>query len=329
MKAILLKGYGDAEQMYVGEYERPVIAEDEILVEVVACGVNRADILQRQGKYPPPEGASEIIGLEVAGRVASVGAKCTKWRIGDRVCGILAGGGYAEYVAMHEDIAMLIPDNLSFIEAAAVPEAFLTAYQVLFRLAKLKAGDYVLVHAAGSGVGTAAIQLIKEYQAHAIAIAGAQRKLDFCLSLGAIAGFNYKETDFAKEVLALTNQAGVNIIMDFIGAAFWEQNINALATDGVIVHISTLGGSRINSYDLRIIMRKRATIIGTTLRARSLNYKIALTQDFVKNIMPKIKERKIKPVIDSVFKFEEVAKAHKYMEENKNIGKIILSLKNI
>jgi len=230
---------------------------------------------------------------------------------------------------MHEDIAMKIPDNLSFIEAAAIPEAFLTAYQVLFWLAKLKAADYVLVHAAGSGVGTAAIQLIKEYQAYAIAIAGEKRKLDFCLSLGAIAAFNYKETDFAKEVLEVTNQAGVNIIMDFIGASFWEQNITALATDGIIVHISTLGGSRINLYDIRLIMRKRATIIGTTLRARSLNYKIALTQDFIKNIMPKIKEKKIHPVIDSVYKFEDVAIAHRYMEENKNIGKIILSLKNL
>lgn len=327
MKAILLKDYGEAEQMYIGDYKDPVIGEKDLLIQVAACGVNRADILQRKGKYPPPPGASEIMGLEVAGIVINKGIKCTKWNIGDKVCGILEGGGYAEYVAMNEDIAMPVPNNLSLIEAAAIPEAFLTAYQILFWLAKLKKNDYVLVHAAGSGVGTAAIQLIKHHQAHAIAVAGQKRKLDFCLSLGAIAAYNYKETDFAKEILSFTNEKGVNIIMDFIGASFWEQNISVLAIDGIIVHISTLGGSIINSYDLRAIMRKRATIIGTTLRARDLNYKIILTQEFINNIMPLIKDNKIRPIIDTVFPFEDVTKAHKYMEENKNIGKIILSLK--
>ncbi len=223
----------------------------------------------------------------------------------------------------------VIPENLTFIQAAAIPEAFLTAYQVLFWLGKLKANDYVIVHAAGSGVGTAAIQLIYEYNAHAIAVAGQNKKLEACLSLGASKTINYKETDFASETLLYTNQQGANIIMDFIGASFWEQNIKALAIDGTIIHIGTLGGSKINLYDLRLIMRKRATIIGTTLRARSVNYKIALTQEFITNILPKFNENKLKPVVDTVFDFKEVGKAHKYMEENKNIGKIILSLENL
>lgn len=328
MKAILIKEFGAAEQMYIGEYPEPLLAEHEILIKVAACGVNRADILQRKGKYPPPKGASEILGLEVSGTVIRKGNACRKWNIGDRVCGILPGGGYAEFVAMHEDIAMCIPDEYTFEEAAAIPEAFLTAYQVLFWLAKLIKGNYVLVHAAASGVGTAAIQLIREHGATAIAVAGQKRKLDACLTLGAALAINYKETNFAKEVLSYTNQKGVNIIMDFIGAAFWEQNISALAMDGTIVHISTLGGSKINLYDLRSIMSKRATIIGTTLRGRDLEYKIALTQEFIQKIMPKLKDKVIKPVIDKVFKFEECIAAQKYMENNQNIGKIILSLGN-
>ena len=325
MKAILVKEPGDVEQLTLGTYPMPVPDEDELLVKVKAAALNRADILQRRGFYPPPDDASPILGLEMAGVVEYVGSKCSNWQVGDKVFGLLPGGGYAEYVTIPEAMAIPIPENFSFEKAAAIAEVFLTAYQALFWIVHIKAGETVLIHAGASGVGTAAIQLVKEAGATPIVTAGTEQKLEMCRKLGAQTAINYKEGPFAQKVLEATQQRGVDIILDFVGAPYWEQNLSVLATDGRLVLIATLGGAKIGQVDLRQLMKKRIQITGTTLRARSLDYKIRLTRDFSEFALPRFAKGALAPVIDSVFPWEDVAKAHRYIEANKNIGKIILT----
>ncbi|RME01924.1 MAG: NAD(P)H-quinone oxidoreductase, partial [Calditrichaeota bacterium] len=298
----------------------------DILVKARATALNRADILQRKGLYPPPPGASSILGLEVAGVVVELGSQCKKWQKGDRVFGLLPGGGYAEYVSLHENLAMRIPDNLDFEQAAAIPEVFLTAYQVLYWLCEVKPGHYVLIHAGASGVGTAAIQLVKEAGAYPIVTAGSEEKLEACRKLGAIAGANYREGPFAPRVLTATRDRGVNCIIDFVGAPYLEQNLTVLATDGRIVLLSLLGGGVAGRFDMRLLMKKRARIEGSTLRNRSLAYKIQLTEAFAEYALPRFADGRLHPVIDRVFSWHEIAAAHQYMEMNKNIGKIVIRI---
>ncbi len=326
MRAILVKAPGDVSQLYIGEVERPVPGPQELLVRVKATALNRADLLQRRGLYPPPPGESEILGLEMAGIVEETGPRCSRFRPGDRVFGLLAGGGYAEYVTLHEKMAMPIPPNLDFPRAAAIPEAFLTAYQALFWLGGLQPGHTVLIHAGASGVGTAAIQLTREAGAKAIVTAGSEAKLKACRELGAMAGINYRSGPFAPEVLKLTGHAGVNIILDFVGAPYLEQNLRCLATDGRIIVLSLLGGRVADNFDLRPLMQKRARIEGSTLRNRPLDYKIRLTEAFSQYALPRLADGRLKPVVDKIFNWEDVARAHEYMEANKNIGKIVLTL---
>lgn len=325
MKAILVKEPGDADQLTLGTAPMPIPSDDELLVKVKASALNRADILQRKGFYPPPKGASPLLGLEMAGIVEQVGPKCYGWQPGDRVFGLLPGGGYAEYVTITDALAMPIPENFSFEHAAAIPEVFLTAYQALFWIAQLQAEEIVLIHAGASGVGTAAIQLVKETGATAIITAGTEQKLNACRALGAKIAINYKEGPFAQNVLDATQNRGVNIILDFIGASYWEQNLSVLATDGRWVIIATLGGSKVERIDLRVLMKKRAQITATTLRTRSHDYKARLTYDFSEFALPRLADGRLKPVIDRTFPWEEVVEAHRYMEANKNIGKIILN----
>jgi len=326
MKAILAKEPGGVEQLVMVEIPTPSPRSEELLVRVNATALNRADILQREGKYPPPKGASAILGLEMAGVVESIGAGCTGWRVGDRVCALLAGGGYAEYVTIPAKLAIPIPQSLSFEQAAAIPEVFLTAYQALFWLGDIQPEQNVLVHAGASGVGTAAIQLIREADAHAIITAGSAKKLDFCSGLGAKVAINYKAGDFAPDVLEATGDRGADIILDFIGAPYWAQNLSCLATDGRFIILALMGGSKIDEFNLLTILRKRLKIIGTTLRARDLAYKARLTGEFVKNILPGFEEGKFEAIIDSVFPWRQVKKAHRRMEQNQNIGKIVLQV---
>lgn len=325
MKAILFDEPCNADKLYIGEFPKPEVGEDEILVEVKAAALNRADILQRLGKYPPPLGASPVLGLEIAGTVAEVGSKVFKWKTGDKVFGLIPGGGYAQYAVIHEEMAMKIPDNLTFEQAAAIPEAFLTAYQAIVWLAELKPAEYILIHAGASGVGTAAIQLAGEIGAKIIITASAEKHF-ICKELGAEVLIDYKSQNFREVVMRTTNDYGVDVVIDFIGANYFNDNIESLARDGRLILLATLSGGKVKEFDVRQILSKRLKIIGSTLRSRSLEYQIKLTKDFKQFAYEKISSGKIKPVIDKVYDWKDVAQAHMRMEENKNIGKIVLKI---
>ncbi|MEJ2536362.1 MAG: NAD(P)H-quinone oxidoreductase [Calditrichia bacterium] len=323
MKAVLVKS---GEQMIIGDAPTPVPNEDEILVQVKASAVNRADILQRKGLYPPPKGESPVMGLEMAGIITKVGKNCTGWKKGDRVFGLLAGGGYAQYVKIHRKMAIKIPENLSFEEAAAIPETFLTAYQAIFLLGELQKGEIILIHAGASGVGTAAIQLAREIGAKIFTTAGSDDKLKTCAELGASLTWNYNNGSFLPAVMKSGGKQGINLILDFVGEPYFEDNISALAMDGRIIFLALMGGNQIRNFNLRILMSKRIRLIGSTLRNRSLEYKINLTRDFSAFGLSRFASGKLKPVIDKIYPWEAVKEAHNYMEANKNTGKIVLKI---
>lgn len=324
MKAILVEQPGGVERLFLDSYTTPEPNGDEILVKVAAIGVNRADLLQREGLYPAPEGASPLLGLEVAGTVVGMGVNVTGWESGDRVCALLSGGGYGEYVAVDQGLVMGIPESLSFVEAAAIPEVFLTAFQALYWLGDLARHDQVLIHAGASGVGTAAIQLVREAGAVAHVTAGSDEKLEACRELGAVSAFNYKNGAFGEKVLKATANHGADIILDFVGAPYWHENVKSLAMDGRIVMLATLGGSEVEKFSLRDLFRKRGHLVTSTLRSRSLQYRTRLVADFCERIMPFFVENRVKPVIDKVFPWSQVGDAHQYMADNRNIGKILL-----
>lgn len=325
MKAILVKEPGGPEQLTLGEYEKPAPKSDELLVRVHATALNRADTLQRQGKYPAPKGASPLLGLEIAGEVEEAGKDCQRFKKGDRVFGLLPGGGYAEYAVIDEAMAMAIPENLTMEEAAAIPEVFLTAWQALVWLARLQEGERVLIHAGASGVGTAAIQLARALNADVIATASAL-KLQTCLDLGAQKAIDYKATPFDEEVMDFTNLEGVDVIVDFIAGPYFKQNLESLRLDGRLVLLATLGGGKVEDADLRKILTKRLQVIGSTLRSRSRDYQVKLTEDMSRFALPLFKLGMLKPVVDSIYDWDKVADAHRYMEANKNIGKIVLKV---
>lgn len=325
MRVVLVKEPGGADKLKIGETEKPVINENEVIVKVKAAGINRADILQRQGKYPPPKGASEILGLEIAGEITELGKNASGWKAGDKIFGLIPGGGYAEYAKIHKDMAIQIPDELSFEEAAAIPEVYLTAYQALFWNAGLKKDDYVLIHAGGSGVGTAAIQLVKDANAHPL-ITASRKKLDYCIKLGAERAIDYRTDSFDNEVLKYTNNYGVDIIIDFIGADYFEKNIKCLNQNGRLIFLATLSGSKIKEVDIRKVMSKWLSITGSTLRTRNPDYQIKLTKEFARYSIEKFKAGKLKPVIDKIYSWKDAAEAHKYIEANKNFGKLVLKM---
>ncbi|WP_017730289.1 NAD(P)H-quinone oxidoreductase [Nafulsella turpanensis] len=321
MKAILVEGG----QMQPGSYPMPIRCPNDILVEVKAAGVNRADTLQRQGKYPPPQGASPLLGLEVAGIVAEAGSKVSQWQKGDKVFGLLPGGGYAQYACMHQNMAMPIPEELNFTEAAALPEVFLTAYQALVWLAKVQKGERVLIHAGASGVGTAAIQIAREMEAEVLVTASAE-KHPICLELGARHAIDYKKGSFKDEVYRLTDGEGVDVIIDFVAAPYFQDNLSALRKDGRLVMLALLGGVKLPEANLLPILQKRLSIMGSTLRSRSPEYQARLTRELADFMLPRLRDGRIRPVIDKVYPWEKVNEAHAYMEENKSKGKIILSV---
>lgn len=311
--------------MTIGEVPTPEPAADEVLVKVHATALNRADTFQRRGHYPPPDGASEILGLEMAGTVQETGPGVVDWTEGDRVFALLDGGGYAEYTLVHKDRLMAVPPGMSMQEAAAIPEVFLTAYQSLHWLGGLQPDHNVLIHAGASGVGTAAIQLTRLGEAHPYVTASAQ-KHDICRDLGAEMTIDYESEDFEKRIQTRTEGNGANIIIDFIGAPYFHQNVGALALDGRIIQLATLGGSTVEQVRLRDLMAKRAQILASTLRSRSLAYKVQLTQEFASDVLPKFIDDELQPVIDSAYDWTDVADAHRRMENNENAGKIILKV---
>lgn len=325
MKAVLLKKFGGIEELYVGEAPDPIISNEEVLVKVHATALNRADLLQRKGLYPPPPGESEILGLEMAGEIATVGSQVNNWKKGDRVLALLAGGGYAEYVKVHQDMLISIPDSMTYTQAAAIAEAFLTAYQSVVWLADLKAGETILVHAGASGVGTAATQLAKQIGATVYTTASL-RKHETCQKMGADLCINYKEESF-EEVVLRNKPTGVDVVIDFIGAPYFSKNLKALGMDGRMVMLGFLGGVKTAETNLAPILFKRLKIMGSTLRARTLAYKIELTRAFADDYFQLFEKGQLLSVVDSVYDWENVRQAHEYMEKNKNMGKIILKVK--
>jgi tumor protein p53-inducible protein 3 len=325
MKAINVETPGGAEKLKPAEYPDPIPKEKEILVKVSAAALNRADILQREGNYPPPKGASEILGLEISGEVVECGKTVVRWKKGDKIFGLIPGGGYSEFAVIHEEMANPVPKNLSMIEASAIAESFLTAYQALVWLSKLNSHEKVLIHAGASGVGTSGIQIAREIGAEVFVTASAS-KHDVCIQLGASKAIDYRTEKFHKKIMDFTNGLGVDVIIDFIGAPYFKDNIASLKADGRMIILAAMGGGKVDEIDLRKILRNRLSIIGSTLRARSLEYQIKLNKELLEFSFKKFEEGKLKPVIDKVFNFEEAAEAHKYMEANKNIGKIVLNI---
>ncbi|ELT87242.1 hypothetical protein CAPTEDRAFT_163551 [Capitella teleta] len=318
---------GGPEKLSVGQVAIPSLREREVLIRVHATAINRAETLQRQGKYPPVPGESEILGLEAAGVVEKLGPGASKWKIGDRVMALLPGGGNAEFVAAFEDHLIPVPITLPFTQAAAIPEVWLTAYQLLHFVGKLKVGEKVLIHAGASGVGTAAVQLVKQAQAQPYVTAGSKEKIQFAEELGAIKGFNYKEGDFAAKVLKATNGDGVDLILDCVGASHWEQNIESLKAEGRWVLYGSLGGVNVEGPILGKILRKRISLIGSTLKARSTQYKTELISAFSDHAMPLFANGTYRPIIYTIFlSLHHLPEAHRTMEANQNTGKIVLKV---
>jgi putative PIG3 family NAD(P)H quinone oxidoreductase len=322
VKAILVKD--DAtHSLYLADAPAPQSGSEAVLIEIHAAAVNRADLLQRRGLYPPPSGESEIMGLEAAGVIVEKGAKVIDWQIGERVMCLLGGGGYAEYVAANQNMLLRIPEHLSFEQAAAIPEAFYTAFVNLFLEGDLSAGESLLIHAGASGVGTAAIQLARHAAAKVFVTAGSAEKIQRCLELGADEGSNYKTDDFAARVAELTQQQGVDVILDCVGGEYLQKNLSLLRLKGRLVLIGLLGGAKAE-IDLALVLRKRLRLLGSVLRSRTLAEKITITAAFKEKILPLFANRQIHPVIDSIYPLAETGAAHEHVAANKNLGKVVL-----
>jgi putative PIG3 family NAD(P)H quinone oxidoreductase len=324
MTAIGITSPGGPEVLVPQERPVPVPGEGEILVEVAAAGVNRPDVAQREGKYPPPPGVTDIPGLEIAGVVAACGAGTSRWKPGDQVAALVSGGGYAQYCVAHETHALPVPAGLSAAEAAALPETFFTVWHNVFERGGLKSGETLLVHGGTSGIGTVAIQLAKAFGAHVVATAGSAEKCDACRRLGADLAINYRDEDFVAATKKATG--GANVILDMVGGDYIERNYEAAAVEGRIVQIAFLGSSRA-TVDFRRLMLKRLHHTGSTLRSRSVPDKAAIARAVESNAWPLIAAGKVRPVIDTVFPFREAAKAHARMESSLHIGKIVLDMK--
>lgn len=328
MKAVVITSPGGLEVLDVRDIPAPVPGPEDLLVRVRASALNRADILQRQGLYPQPgpQPVYEVPGLEFAGEVVSVGERVEGFALGERVMGLLAGGGQAEQVVIHHRQAMKVPANLSWEEAGSLPEVYITAHDA-FRQAALAAGEAVLVHAVGSGVGVAATQIAKAMGAFlVVGTAGSDEKLDKAAALGLDVGINYRATDdFSEAVLEATHGRGVDVILDSIGAAYWDRNFRALAGRGRIVIIGFQGGARTEA-NLAPLLQKRATVIGTTLRVRPLEEKAAATKAFERNILPHVAAGRVRVPVDRVFPLSDIAQAHAYLESNAHFGKVAIAI---
>lgn len=323
MRAVIIPNFGGPEVLEVANLPDPQPSEQELVVRVLISGVNRADLLQRRGLYPPPPGASEVPGLEFVGTVEAIGDKVSRWQVGKPVMGIVAGGGYAQRVVVHEDIAIAVPEALDITAAGAVPEVFMTAFDALFCQAGLQPGETVLIHAVGSGVGTAALQLAKRAGAKTIGTSRTPEKLRQAKSLGldmSLAG----DGDWADAVMDATNGKGVEVILDLVGGPYLAGNQRAIASGGRHVVVGVPGGSR-TEIDLRLLMVRRAALFGTVLRARPHEEKAQLTEEFELAVLPGLCDGSLKPVVDRIFTAEQAAAAHRYMEANKNFGKILLT----
>jgi NADPH2:quinone reductase len=323
MTAVAITAPGGPEVLKATSLPTPQPGPGQVLVKVAAAGVNRPDLAQRLGVYPPPPGHSPLPGLEIAGEVAAAGAGVTRWKAGDKVCALVNGGGYAEYCIAEETSALPVPAGLDMVQAAAVPETFFTVWNNVFERGRLAAGEWFLVHGGSSGIGTTAIQLAKAFGARVMATAGSADKCQACLDLGADRAVNYKTEDFVAAAKEATGGKGLDVILDMVGGAYTEKNIVAAAEDGRIVQIATLGGveAKIN---LARLMMKRATLTGSTLRPRTREVKAGFARALEAKVWPLLATGKVKVVMDSTFPLAEAADAHRRLETSQHIGKVVL-----
>jgi NADPH2:quinone reductase len=325
MTAIAITAPGGPEVLVPQEMDTPTPGAGEILVKVAAAGVNRPDVMQRKGLYPPPKGAPETPGLEIAGEIVALGQGVTRWKTGDKVMALVIGGGYAQYCLAHESHALRIPDGLSMTDAAAIPETFFTVWHNVFERGALKSGETLLVHGGTSGIGTVAIQLAKKFGARVVTTAGSAEKCEAARKLGADAAVNYKSEDFVAATKAATDGKGANVILDMVGGDYIERNYEAAAVEGRIVQIAFQGSPKA-TVDFRRIMLKRLHHTGSTLRSRSIPDKGAIAKAIEQKVLPLIASGAVKPVMDSTFPLIKAAEAHARMESSAHIGKIVLTL---
>ena len=327
MKAVLMDEFGGVEVLKVGEIDKPTPQEGQVLVKVVATSINRPDLVQRQGNYPPPPGDSEILGLEVSGTISAIGPDVDGWNIGDRVVSLVGGGGYAEYAAAYASHLMRIPDNVSFEEAACICESYMTAVLNVFMIGEFSDGQTAIFHGGGGGVNTAAIQLSKALTPNSkLIITAHPSKIDRVSDLGADLVINYVETpDFTEVVRAYTNKKGVDLILDHVGAKYLGPNMKSLAYKGKLVIIGVISGIKAE-LNLALMMVKRQQIIGSVLRSRPVPEKAEIVAEFTRRALPKFADRTIVPIIEKAFTIDEVVEAHRMMEEDRHFGKIVLKI---
>ena len=320
MKAVVITEFGSPEVLKLAEKPIPEIAEHEVLIHVKAAGVNRPDVIQRQGFYPAPADApQDIAGLEVAGEIVAYGKKVKKWKNGDKVCALIAGGGYAEYAKAHEGVCLPIPRGFTYVEAAALPETIFTVWSNVFQRGGLKADETFLVHGGSSGIGITAIQLAKAFEARVLTTVGSEEKGLACMQLGADRFINYKRIDFLE---AFADEK-INVILDMVGGDYFEKNMKLLSPDGRLVYINAMKENKV-SLNIMQMMLKRITITGSTLRSREIDFKTALAEDVYKNVWAILDAGRYNPMIYATFSFEEAAQAHALMESSQHIGKIVL-----
>ncbi len=324
MRFVDLPSFGGPEVMTFSNGPLPSPKAGELLVKVQAAGINRPDVAQRQGNYPAPKDASPVLGLEVAGEVVALGEGVSDFQVGDRVCALANGGGYAEYCVVPAGQALPFPKGYDAVKAAAAPETFFTVWANLFQMAGLTEGESVLIHGGSSGIGTTAIQLAKAFGAEVYTTAGSKEKCDACETLGAKRAINYKQEDFAAVIKDATGGKGVDVILDMIGASYFEKNIASLAKDGCLSMIAFLGGTIAEKVDLRPIMVKRLTVTGSTMRPRTADEKRAIRDELVEQVWPLLEAGKVAPVIHDVIDFDQVSEGHRLMESSSHIGKIVM-----
>lgn len=325
MRAIAIIGQGEAARLILSEAPDPRPAADEVLIDVAATAVNRADLLQRKGLYPPPAGASQILGLECSGIIRELGADVKDWSVGDEVCALLPGGGYAERAVAHPGSMMRVPNRLTLTDAAAVPEVFLTCSLNLFQIAEAPAVGWALVHGGGSGIGTAAIQLLRHAGVKTIVTAGSTEKCNRCLDLGAVAALNYRHGDFTPEVMRLTEGQGVDVVLDSIGAPYLAQHLKCLAVGGRLILIGLMGGA-VTEINLGTLLAKRIAIHGSTLRSRSVEEKARIVTGFLQRFKAALDVGTVRPIIHTVLPLEEAQAAHEILEESSHFGKVVLQV---
>jgi NADPH2:quinone reductase len=325
MTVIEMNDHGGPEVLVPSKRPVPSPGEAEVLIKVAAAGINRPDVLQRQGLYPPPKGASDLLGLEVAGDVVALGNGANRFKIGDKVCALVNGGGYTEFAIAPESTTLPVPNDLSMVEAAALPEAVFTVWHNVFERGGLKTGEWLLVHGGASGIGTTAIQMGRAFGAKVLATAGSTEKVHVCQDLGATKAIDYREEDFVEAVKDATDGRGADVILDMVGGDYIDRNLRSAALGGRIVQIAFLKGSKVE-VDLMRLMLRRLTLTGSTLRAQTAEAKARMAHAVEERIWPLIEDGKIKPVIDSTFPLAEAAEAHRRIDDPEHVGKIVLIL---